>query len=76
MKSISSLLRGALPYSRQKLMSVSGVSDTFYNHHITILNAIEKGDIDAAKISVIEHIDWLEKTLKKILLALKSYPKY
>lgn len=67
MKSISSLLRGALPYSRQKLMNVSGVSDTIYNHHIIILNAIEKGEVEAAKISVIEHIDWLEKTLKKVL---------
>jgi GntR family transcriptional repressor for pyruvate dehydrogenase complex len=67
MKSISSLLRGALPYSRQKLMYVTGVSDIFYRHHIDMLRAIEKGDKEAAKISVIEHIDWLDKTLKKIL---------
>ena len=56
-----------MPYSRQKLINVSGVSETIYNHHIIILNAIEKGEVEAAKISVIEHIDWLEKTLKKVL---------
>lgn len=67
MKSISSLLKGALPYSRQKLMAVPDSSDMFYTQHMKILSAIEKGDSDAAKTSVIEHIDWLEKTLKKIL---------
>ena len=67
MKSISSLLKGALPYSRQKLISVAGVSEIFYNHHMKIITAIEKGDAEAAKASIIEHIDWLEKTLKKIL---------
>ena len=70
MKSISSLLKGALPYSRQKLMTVSGVSEIFYKQHMKIINAIELGDADGARKSVIAHIDWLEKTLKKILLAL------
>lgn len=67
MKSISSLLKGALPYSRQKLMAVPDSSDMFYAQHMKILSTIEKGDSEGAKASVIEHIDWLEKTLKKIL---------
>jgi len=67
MKSISSLLRGALPYSRQKLMSVANVSEIFYTQLTKILSAIEKSDHEGAKKAVIEHIDWLEKTLKKIL---------
>jgi len=67
MKSISSLLKGALPYSRQKLSPVQGASDIFYEHHIKIISAIEKGDPESAKTAMIEHIDWLEKTLKKIL---------
>ena len=67
MKSISSLLKGALPYSRQKLIGVPGVSEIFYTQHMKIITAIEKGDPEAAKSSVIEHIDWLESTLKKIL---------
>ena len=67
MKSISSLLKGALPYSRQKLSPVPEASDMFYAQHMKILTAIEKGDPEAARASVIEHIDWLEKTLKKVL---------
>ncbi len=67
MKSISTLLKGALPYSRQKLMHVDGVSEIFYKHHLNIVGAIERGDGEAARISVVEHIDWLDKTLKGIL---------
>jgi GntR family transcriptional repressor for pyruvate dehydrogenase complex len=67
MKSISSLLKGALPYSRQKLIGVAGVSEIFYNQHMKIITAIERGDAEGATASVLEHIDWLEKTLKKIL---------
>lgn len=67
MKSISSLLKGALPYSRQKLMAVPDSSDMFYTQHMKTIGAIEKGDPEDAKASVIEHIDWLEKTLKKLL---------
>ena len=67
MKSISSLLKGVLPYSRQKLMNVPGASEIFYKIHIKILAAIEKGDAELARKYVILHIDWLEKTLRKIL---------
>jgi GntR family transcriptional regulator, transcriptional repressor for pyruvate dehydrogenase complex len=67
MKSISSLLKGALPYSRQKLMAVGDAPDLFYSQHQKIIATIEKGDPDGAKTAVIDHIDWLEKTLKKIL---------
>ncbi len=67
MKSISSLLKGALPYSRQKLIGVTGASEHFYTQHLKMITAIEKGDAEGAQSSVLEHIDWLEKTLKKIL---------
>lgn len=70
MKSISFLLKDALPYSRHKLKEIPGVSRIFYKHHLDIIIAIENGNAEAARRSVIEHIDWLEKTLKKILLAL------
>lgn len=65
MKFISSLLKGALPYSRQKLMSVPEASEIFYMAHVKIITAIEKGDGESARTSVIDHIDWLEKTLRK-----------
>ncbi|TFH38465.1 MAG: FadR family transcriptional regulator [Chrysiogenales bacterium] len=67
MKSISSLLKGALPYSRQKLVSVPEAPESFYSQHVRIILAIEEGDADEAKRAVIDHIDWLEKTLKKVL---------
>jgi len=67
MKSISSILRGALPYSRQKLMHVPGASEMFYSHHKKIIEAIRSHNPEKAKKLVIEHIDWLEKTMKMIL---------
>lgn len=67
MKSISTLLRGVLPYGRQKLMPVPGVSEIFYRQHVKMIEAIARKDQKLARESVIEHLDWLEKTLKKIL---------
>lgn len=67
MKSISSLLKGALPYSRQKLIAVPDAPERFYSQHIRIIEAIERGDADEAKRAVVDHIDWLEKTLKQVL---------
>ncbi len=66
-KTISNILRGALPYGRQKLQTVRESSETLYEHHIRILTAIEKKKADEARIAVIDHIDWMEKTLRKIL---------
>ncbi|MBN1533685.1 MAG: FadR family transcriptional regulator [Spirochaetes bacterium] len=67
MKSITWILRGALPYSRQKLMAVPDVSKIFYTHHKNIIEAIRARNPERAKTAVIEHIDWLEKTMKKLL---------
>lgn len=67
MKSISQLLNGALPYSRGKLREVKNVGRIFYERHLKIIEAIEEGNGEKAKQAVIDHIDWLETTLKKIL---------
>ncbi len=67
MKSISTLLRGVLPYSRQKLTMVAKAPEILHAHHVKIIESIEKRNPEKAKRSVIEHIDWLEKTLKRIL---------
>ncbi len=67
MKSISSILRGALPYSRTKLKGVDNSSRAIFDQHMAILSAVEKRDPDAARAAMLEHIDWLETTLKKIL---------
>ncbi len=67
MKSISSILRGALPYSRTKLQEVKHSSRAIYDQHVRILAAIEKRDPDAAKAAMLDHIEWMETTLKRIL---------
>jgi len=67
MKSISSILRGALPYSRTKLQGVKNSSRAIFDQHMAILSAVEKRDPDAARAAMLEHIEWLETTLKKIL---------
>ncbi|MDY6906549.1 MAG: FadR/GntR family transcriptional regulator [Thermodesulfobacteriota bacterium] len=67
MKSISSLLKGALPYSRMKLTNIEEASEILYTTHLKIFQAIEKRDAATAKAMVIEHIDWLEQSLKSVL---------
>ncbi|MCX7677904.1 MAG: FadR family transcriptional regulator [Spirochaetes bacterium] len=67
MKSISSMLRGALPYSRTKLQSVPGSSRAIYEQHVAILDAIRQRQPEKAREAMRKHIDWLEENLKKIL---------
>ncbi len=67
MKSISSMLRGALPYSRTKLQSVSGSSRAIYEQHVAILEAIKEHQPEKAREAMRAHIDWLENNLKQIL---------
>ncbi|HPK44529.1 MAG TPA: FCD domain-containing protein, partial [Spirochaetota bacterium] len=67
LNAISTILRGVLPYSREKLSKVKNTSDDIYSQHLKILNAINSNKPDVAREAVVEHIDYLEKTLKKIL---------
>lgn len=67
MKSIANILRGALPYSRQKLQDVKDSSRKIYEQHVNILRAIEDRKPDMAKKTMIEHIEYLERTLNKVL---------
>lgn len=71
MKSISSMLRGALPYSRTKLQSVPESSRVIYEQHVAILNAIKEHQPEKAREAMRAHIDWLEDNLKKILMESK-----
>ncbi|HOJ27866.1 MAG: FadR family transcriptional regulator [Spirochaetes bacterium] len=67
LNAISTILRGVLPYSREKLAKVKNTSKDIYEHHIKILDAINSHKPDMAREAVVEHIDYLERTLKKIL---------
>ena len=66
-KSINTLLIDAFPYSRKKLSLIEGSSRTIVEHLFSIHDSIEDKNAEAAKQRVIEHIDYLEKTLKKAL---------
>jgi DNA-binding FadR family transcriptional regulator len=68
MKSISSLLKEALPYSRQQLVKVEDAAHSIFEQQIKILDAIKGKNAQKAKQEVIKHLDWLESALKKVLL--------
>ncbi len=67
LKSISSIIRGALPYSREKLTRVKGSSRAIFSHHLKVISAIEERDPALARKQVIQHIEYIEKSMKKVL---------
>jgi DNA-binding GntR family transcriptional regulator len=67
LKAISSIIRGVLPYSREKLIRVKGSSRALYEHHVKIIQAIEARDGALAKKLVIQHVNYLEKSLRKVI---------
>ncbi|HNR87913.1 MAG TPA: FadR/GntR family transcriptional regulator [Spirochaetota bacterium] len=66
-KSISNILQGALPYSREKLKGLKDTSQRIYTHHKKLVEAIQRRDPEAARRAVLEHIDYIERSLKKVL---------
>ena len=66
-ETIAHVLTGAFPYSRKKLSTVSRSSKSIVNQLLKIYDAIDRKDADAAKAATIEHIDYLEKSLRSAL---------
>ena len=66
-KSINTILTGAFPYSRKKLSTVADSSGDIVKQLLKIFAAIERKDQEAAKEATIEHIDYIEKSLRKAL---------
>jgi GntR family transcriptional regulator, transcriptional repressor for pyruvate dehydrogenase complex len=66
-KSVTTILTGAFPYSRKQLSTVPGSSKDITKQLIKIYDAIENRDSDAAKTATIEHIDYIEKSLRRAL---------
>ncbi len=64
---IAHVLTGAFPYSRKKLSKIDKSSGDIVNQIFKIYDAIERMDHDAAKAATIEHIDYIEKSLRKAL---------
>ena len=66
-KSVTTILTGAFPYSRKQLSTVPGSSKDITKQLMKIYDAIENRDSDAAKAATIEHIDYIEKSLRRAL---------
>ena len=64
---IAHVLTGAFPYSRKKLSRVDKSSNAIVTQLFKIYNAIENRDAEAAKAAMIEHIDYIEQSLKTAL---------
>ena len=64
-ETIAHVLTGAFPYSRKKLARIEGSSNEIVAQLMKVYEAIEKRDADAAKALTVEHIDYIEKSLKK-----------
>jgi len=66
-KTITTILREAFPYSRKKLSTIPGSSRDIFRQLRKIGDAVEKRIADAARIATIEHINYIEKSLKSVL---------
>ena len=66
-KSVTTILTGAFPYSRKQLSTIPGSSKDITKQLMKIYDAIENRDSDAAKAATIEHIDYIEKSLRRAL---------
>jgi GntR family transcriptional regulator, transcriptional repressor for pyruvate dehydrogenase complex len=66
-KTITTVLREAFPYSRKKLSTIPGSSRAIFMQLRKIGDAIEERKADEARIATIEHINYIEKSLKKAL---------
>jgi len=66
-KSITTILTGAFPYSRKKLSTVPGSSIEITKQLLKIYHAIENRDPEGAKAATVEHIDYIEKSLRRAL---------
>ena len=66
-ETIAHVLTGAFPYSRKKLSRVDNTSNQIVSQLAKIIEAVDRRDADAAKALTIEHIDFIEKSLRRAL---------
>ncbi len=67
MDSIGDLSRSALPFSRVKLQHLPHTKDVILDQLHRIAGAIKSRDAEAARTAVIEHIEFVEKSLRDVL---------
>jgi len=66
-ESIADMVRRALPFSRIKLESIPQSRETIIGQLIQIVNAIETQNPSEARMQVIDHIEYVEKSLRKVM---------
>ena len=66
-ETIAHVLTGAFPYSRKKLSRLDNASNQIVAQLAKIIEAVDRRDADAAKALTIEHIDFIEKSLRRAL---------
>lgn len=66
-KSVTTILTGAFPYSRKKLSTIPGSSKEIVGQLLRIYHAIEARDPEAAKAATVDHIDYIEKSLRRAI---------
>ncbi len=67
MKSIWTLLEGAIPYSRQKLFSVPNISTKLLRQYRQIINNLSERKPNQARKTVVKHLDFVEKQLHEVI---------
>ncbi len=67
MRSVSSMLRAALPGSRTLLGGIDGGSRAIYEQHVSLVSALKERKQAEAKNAIIDHIDWLEAALRSVV---------
>jgi DNA-binding FadR family transcriptional regulator len=66
-KTMTDILREYFPIVRNKLSAISGFSKNIVTQLRKITDAVEKHKPEAARIATIEHINYIEKSLKTAL---------
>ena len=69
MKSIWTMLDGAIPYSRQKLLTVPKVSSRLIKQYRAIVEAVTSRHPAKARRAVIKHLDYVGEQLKKVFMS-------
>jgi GntR family transcriptional repressor for pyruvate dehydrogenase complex len=69
MKSIWTLLEGAIPYSRQKLLNVPNISKKLVQQYRQIVTLVTERKANQARKAVIRHLDFVGEQLRKVIEA-------
>lgn len=66
-ESIADMVRRALPFARIKFESIPQSRETIIDQLLQIVDAIERQQPQLARTLVIEHIEYVEKSLRKVM---------